>query len=131
MVKFCRILLALFFVAAGLNHFVKPQMYVGIMPSWLPRPMLVNGISGGAEILGGLGLLIRPLRVAAGWGLIALLVAVYPANLYATALGHMPGLSFSSTLLWLRLPVQAVFVLGVWWVALRPSDPGRGSHLPR
>jgi uncharacterized membrane protein len=51
------------------------------------------------------------------------LVAVYPANLYATALGHMPGLPFSPLVLWLRLPVQAVFVLWVWWVGLRQSDP--------
>jgi uncharacterized membrane protein len=122
-----RLLLAVFFVVAGANHFVKPQLYLGIMPTWLPMPVLVNRICGCAEILGGAGLLIPPLRIAAGWGLIALLVAVYPANLYAAALGHMPGLSFSPLTLWLRLPFQAVFVAGVWWVALHSPKATRNT----
>jgi uncharacterized membrane protein len=116
-----RILLALFFVAAGTNHFLKPQLYLGIMPPGIPHPELLNLVSGVAEILGGIGLLLAFVRTWAAWGLIALLVAVYPANLYATALGHMPGLPFSPTVLWLRLPFQAVIVLVIWWAALRPD----------
>ena len=114
-----RILLAVFFVAAGANHFLRPQLYLGIMPPGIPKPELLNLVSGVAEILGGIGLLLRFVRSWAAWGLIALLVAVYPANLYATALGHMPGLPFSPAVLWLRLPFQAVLVLMIWWSALR------------
>lgn len=111
-----RLILVVFFVAAGANHFIRPGLYLGLMPPWVPRPDLANAISGLAEILGGFGLLVPFLRKAAVWGLIALLVAVYPANLYAAALGHMPGLTFSATTLWLRLPFQALAVLALWWV---------------
>lgn len=114
-----RLTLAAFFIGAGANHFIHPGLYLGFMPSWLPHPLAINRISGAAEVAGGIGLLVPSLRFAAGWGLVTLLVAVYPANLYAAALGHMPGLPFSSQTLWLRLPFQAVFVVWIWWVALR------------
>ena len=123
-----RFFLAAFFIVAGANHFLNPSLYLGMMPGWVPAQSLVNKMSGSAEILGGIGLLIPAVRVPAAWGLIALLVAVYPANLYATALGHMPGLPFSSLTLWLRLPFQAVFVFGIWWVALRsPKVPRKAT----
>jgi uncharacterized membrane protein len=111
--------LALFFVAAGANHFLMPEIYLGMIPSWLPAPRALNAISGLAEMLGGLGLLLPPLRRAAGWGLIALLIAVFPANLHVALQGSMPGTSFSPAALWLRLPFQALFVAWVWWAALR------------
>ena len=116
-----RWLLAVFFVVAGANHFRTPEIYLGMMPPWLPAPEAMNVISGVAEILGGLGLLIPLTRRSAGWGLIALLVAVFPANLHGALQGHMPGTTFSPFVLWLRLPFQAVFIAGVWWAAL--SEP--------
>jgi uncharacterized membrane protein len=118
-----RWILAIFFIAAGANHFRMPATYLGMMPSWLPWPATMNGIAGAAESLGGLGLLLPPVRRPAGWGLIALLAAVFPANLHVALLGHMPGFNFSPAVLWLRLPFQAVFIAWVWWVALRRPAP--------
>lgn len=120
-----RWLLAAFFIVAGANHFRTPEIYLGMMPSWLPAPGVMNAVSGVAEILGGLGLLVPATRRLAGWGLIALLVAVFPANLHVALQGHMPGTTFSPLVLWLRLPFQAVFIAGVWWVALREPHPRR------
>lgn len=117
--RILRGLAAAFFVAAGANHFITPHIYLGMMPPWLPAPEAMNVISGLAEILGGLGLLVPRLRRAAGWGLIALLIAVFPANLHVALQGSMPGTDFSPTLLWLRLPFQLLFIAWIWWVALR------------
>ncbi len=115
-------LAVLFFVAAGANHFRDPELYLAMMPPGLPWPEALNYISGVAEILGGLGLLLAPTRRAAGWGLIALLLAVFPANIYVATQGQMAGLDVSPLGLWLRLPFQAVFIAWVWWVALKDSS---------
>jgi len=111
-------LAALFFVVAGANHFRHPEIYLGMMPPWLPWPEMLNDLSGAAEIAGGISLLWAGTRRMAGWGLIALLVAVFPANLYVAMQGEMPGLEVSATALWWRLPFQALFIAWVWWVAL-------------
>jgi len=87
-----RWVLALFFIVAGVNHFLTPEIYYGMMPPWLPAKAAANLISGAAEIAGGLGLLIPALRRPAAWGLIALLIAVFPANIQVAVQGHMPGL---------------------------------------
>jgi len=125
-----RWILALFFIAAGANHFRTPDLYVAMIPSWLPQPQALNAISGAAEILGGLGLLLPGTRRAAGWGLIALLVAVFPANVHVALVGHMAGTDFSPAILWLRLPFQAVFIAGVWWVARANPGAGQGGMKP-
>jgi uncharacterized membrane protein len=116
-----RLLASAFFVAAGLNHFRNPVFYCSIIPLGFPDPKLLVVISGICEIAGGVGLLIHPLRRVAGWGLIALLIAVFPANIYmALAPERIPDLHISRWLLWLRLPLQAVLAAWVWFVALRP-----------
>ncbi len=120
-----RWLLALGFVLAGLNHFHAPEVYLGMMPPWLPWPEAMNYISGGAEVLGGIGLLVPATRRLAGWGLIALLIAVFPANLHVALRGKMPGFDFSPAVLWARLPFQAVFMAAVWWVALAKPRAAR------
>ncbi len=108
------------FVATGLNHFLNPDLYIKIIPPVFPDAPLLVIISGVAEIAGGMGLLIRPLRRAAGWGLIALLIAVFPANVYmAVVPGLVPNLHIPVWLLWLRLPLQGVFIVWVWFVAIR------------
>ncbi len=118
-----RLLAAVFFFLAGVNHFVHPKFYEKIVPPTLPRPRALVAISGVCEMLGGVGLLVRPLRIAAGWGLLALLAAVFPANVYmAAAHRRVPHGDVPVWLLWARLPLQAVFMAWVWWVALdRPS----------
>ena len=116
-----RWVLALFFIVAGVNHFLSPPLYLGMMPAWLPAKEAANWISGAAEIAGGFGLLIVSLRRAASWGLIALLLAVLPANVHVALQGHMDGLDAPAWLLWLRLPLQAVLIAWVWWVGLARS----------
>jgi uncharacterized membrane protein len=120
-----RWLLAAFFAVAGLNHFREPPVYLGMMPPWLPRPAVLVAVSGAFEVLGGIGILVPRARRLAGWGLIALLAAVFPANLHVALMGHMPGFGFSPAVLWLRLPFQAVFAAAVWWAAV--AD-GRGPR---
>ena len=97
--------LALFFVVAGTNHFRVPEIYLGMMPPWLPAPSTLVQISGAAEILGGFGVLVPATRRFAGWGLIVLLIAIFPANLHVAWQGRMPGVDFSPLILWLRLPL--------------------------
>ena len=110
-------LAAIFFIVAGSFHFLKPALYLQIMPPYLPDPGLLVAVSGIAEMAGGLGLLICPVRRAAGWGLIALLIAIFPANIYM--LQHPERFHFAVWVLWARLPLQVVFVAWVWWVALK------------
>lgn len=117
-----RLTAAAFFVAAGVNHFVKPRFYEQIIPPGFPSPKALVAISGVAEIAGGVGLLIRPLRRAAGWGLIAMLLAIYPANIYmAMEPNREPQRNFPRWTLFARLPLQAVFIGWVWAVSLRQT----------
>ena len=104
-----RWLLAAFFIAAGLNHFRDAEFYRAMMPAWLPWPGALVQVSGIAEVLGGLGVLVPAVRHIAGWGLIALLVAVFPANLQlALHPVDLPGLALPGWALWARLPLQVV-----------------------
>ena len=108
-----RIGFALFFIAAGTMHFVVPAYYRTIVPSYLPAADALVAVSGAAEILGGAGLLFPRLRRMAGVWLIAVLVAVFPANVEMLQLYRSRGVSpLAELLLWLRLPLQGVLV---WW----------------
>ena len=113
---------AAMFVAAGLNHFRSTAFYTRIVPPMFPAPRALVAVSGVAEALGGVGLLVPPLRRPAAWGLIALLVAVFPANVYMAASAD-PGakMGFPQWALWARLPLQAVLVAVVEWVG-RPGQ---------
>ncbi|MEO7597326.1 MAG: DoxX family membrane protein [Opitutus sp.] len=123
-----RVVLAIFFIAAGINHFRDPELYLGMMPTWVPWPGACNVISGVGEIAGGIGILIPRLRRLAGCGLILLLIAVFPANVQAALVGHIPGMDVSPLALWLRLPFQPVFIGVVWWIAI--WRPVTGSQVP-
>jgi uncharacterized membrane protein len=114
-------LAAVFYVVAGALHFIKTDAYLRIMPSYIPAHLAMVWISGGCEILGGLGLLLPQTRRLAVWGLIALLIAVFPANVYmATNPVEAGATSIAPILRWGRLPLQ--FVLG-WWL-IWCSKPG-------
>lgn len=76
------ILLSLLFIAAGVNHFVSPGIYLKIMPPYLPWPLALVYVPGVFKVVGGIGMAVPRLRRAAGWGLIALLIAVFPANVH-------------------------------------------------
>lgn len=111
-----RWLLALFYTVAGIAHLVNPQPFVFITPSWVPLPPLVVLLTGLAELAGAAGL-VQPwspvLRRAAGWGLAAYALCVWPANFnhmlldLARADGgagltyHVPRLLFQPVLIWL------------------------------
>jgi uncharacterized membrane protein len=104
-------------VAAGANHFIVPDTYVGMMPRALPAPLMLVYVSGIAEIAGGLGLIIARARKPAAYGLIALLIAVFPANLNM-ALNELPlgDTPVPTWALWARLPLQVVLIAWAWWV---------------
>lgn len=117
---FFRWLLALVFVAAGVMHFRAPETYLKIMPPYLPFPLALIYLSGIAEIAGGIGVLPRATRKWAGWGLIALLLAVFPANIAMAQNGTQGiGLDVPRWIWWARLPFQAVFLVWVWFAALQ------------
>jgi uncharacterized membrane protein len=107
-------LAAIFYVVAGALHFIKTDAYLKIVPPYIPAHLAMVWISGGFEILGGLGLLLPQTRRAAAWGLIALLIAVFPANFYmATNPIKAGAASIAPILRWGRLPLQ--LLLG-WWL---------------
>ncbi len=113
-----RLLLGAFFVAAGVLHFVKPGAYASTVPDALPWEREIVYVSGIAEIVGGACVLAPGTRRFAGWWLIALLLAVFPANVNM-AVNADRFRSVPEPLLWLRLPLQAVLIAWVWWAALR------------
>jgi len=105
---------AIFYVVAGALHFIKAEPYLRIMPPYIPWHVAMVRVSGGFEILGGLGLLVPQTRRAAAWGLVALLIAVFPANVYmATNPIDAGAASIAPVLRWGRLPVQLFLV---WWL---------------
>jgi len=105
---------AIFYIGAGLLHFIKPEPYLKLMPPYIPWHHADVIISGVGEILGGIGLLFAQTRRAAAWGLVALLIAVFPANLYmATNPIETGSAGIPSLIRWGRLPLQAVLI---WWV---------------
>lgn len=115
-----RYLLAAFFTVGGVMHFVLPATYASVMPPWLPWHAALVAISGVAEIAGGVGVLLAPVRRAAGWGLIALSVAVLPANVQMLQDGLAAGRpAWQIALLVIRLPLQAALVWWIWRVAAR------------
>lgn len=102
--------MAVFYILAGLNHFIYPKFYKRIIPPSLRYQDLINWTSGAAEV--GLGvLLITPFQSYAAWGIIALLIAVFPANVYHLQ-QNGAGMRIPDWVLWLRLPLQAVLI---WW----------------
>ncbi len=118
-----RYVLAAFFVFAGVGHFTQTAFFVEIVPAYLPAPNALVYLSGVAEVAGGLGLLLPQTRRAAAWGLVALLVAVFPANV-DMAVNPRPILNAPSwmgldepniTALLMRLPLQAVLLTWAWW----------------
>ncbi|MBC8162547.1 MAG: DoxX family membrane protein [Roseiflexaceae bacterium] len=123
-----RLITGLVFIVAGFNHFWQPHVYRAIMPPYLPWQRELVAVSGYAEIVLGAMLLIPRLRRWAGAGLVALLLAVFPANLHM-ALNPGRFALIPVALLWLRLPLQAVLIAGVAWC----SDlwPGRATRRPK
>lgn len=118
-----RWVLAAFMIGIGVTHFVAPGPFAAIVPSWLPAPYALVMVSGFFEVLGGVGLLVPRARKAASWGLVALYVAVFPANVNMAMHDIQPaGPHIPEALLWARLPFQLAFIALALWVG-RPEAP--------
>lgn len=112
--RWLRWLFGLLFVLAGVNHFLRPAFYVRIMPPYLPWHLELVYLSGVFEVLLGAMLLVPRTTRLAAWGLIALLVAVFPANIHM-ALHPELFPEIPAAALWLRLPLQGVLIAWAFW----------------
>ena len=111
--------IALVFTSAGVLHFVHPEGFVRIVPHFLPAPRALVFVSGACEVLLGLGILLPRSRAAAGAGLIALLVAVFPANIQMLLDARAAGAAeWWQLALWLRLPLQGLLALWIFRAAI-------------
>lgn len=110
-------LMGIFYLVGGINHFAATDFYMPMMPPYLPWHLALVYLSGVAEIVLGVAVLVPSLRRRAAWGIILLLIAVFPANLHI-ALHNVPlggraqGLGIWN---WVRLPLQAVLIAWAWW----------------
>jgi uncharacterized membrane protein len=114
-------MLAIVFISAGVMHFLNPALFVRIIPTWISHGLALVYISGVFEILGGLAVLIPRTRRLAGLGLIALLIAVFPANIHM-ALHSEDFANIPTLALWLRLPLQFVIIAWVWSSAIKAES---------
>lgn len=105
------------YVVAGAFHFVWPSLYERIVPPQFPRPRELVYLSGIAEVVLGVGVLFERTRNVSAWGLVALLVAVFPANVHMATSDDLPGpiADVPDAALWARLPLQAVLVAWALW----------------
>ncbi len=103
--------MAVLYTVAGFNHFIHPETYLEIVPLWLPEPAFLVLLSGIAEVMLGLALLWPKTRRFAAWGIILLLIAVFPANIQMVFNWHQTHHP-QEWIVWARLPVQGVLV---WW----------------
>jgi uncharacterized membrane protein len=112
------------YVVAGLNHFINPEIYLQMMPPYLPWHRELVALSGVFEVLGGVGVLVPRTRRLAAWGIIALLIAIFPANLHL-ALNEVPfmGSVQPRWAMWLRLPFQLLFIAWAYWYTRDASSP--------
>jgi uncharacterized membrane protein len=117
------ILMALSYIGLGTRHFTSPDFYLRMMPPYIPFHEAMVVLSGIAEIALGVALLIPQLRVYAAWGVIALLIAIFPANVHM-AVANLPlgSTAVPSWMLWARLPLQGVLIAWAWWHTREASD---------
>jgi len=123
-------ILSVCIIIVGITHFIRPDQYARIVPPQLPNPVGLVYISGVFEILGGIGLMIPFVSVAAAWGLIALFIAVFPANINQ-AINSIPieGIPHHPLFYWFRLPFQAVLIAWAWWYTRKPETQAGASDV--
>jgi len=119
-------LMGVAYLFAGANHFLKPEFYLQMMPAYLPWHALLVQVSGVAEMLLGVAVLIPRTRRLAAWGVIALLIAVFPANLnmalHPDAFPDAPAIA-----LYLRLPVQLLLIAWAYWFTRPDQSSSKAS----
>lgn len=125
-----RIAFACSFVVVGMMHLISPEKMVYMIDGLLPYPHFLVLASGVAEIIGGMALLLPRYQRMAAYGIIALLVLIFPANINV-AINNLPapgGLPNEPWYVWSRLAFQPVYILWVWWAALRKEKETLPSH---
>ena len=110
MEKYSIYIMSALYIIAGFNHFIRPKIYLRMMPPSLPNHPLLNYLSGAAEIILGACLLAPNLQSMAAWGIIILLILIFPANVYMLTSGKFNKIP--KWILWARLPLQLVLI---WW----------------
>ena len=117
---FTRLFIFAWFFIGGIMHFVKPNLFVRIVPPYVPYALAAVYVSGACELLGSIGLWIIQIRDLAGYGLMLLTIAVTPANVYmlqhANAFSEVPYWALVA-----RLPFQLVLIWLIWW-STRPNS---------
>ena len=119
--KILQWILAVGIISAGINHFLSPAFYLRMMPPVLPAPLFLIHLSGVFEIVLGILFLIPKFTPLAAWGLIALLIAIFPANLFM-AINPPLFPEFTPTALYLRLPLQFVLIALIFWFTRKKLD---------
>ena len=102
------------YILAGIYHFVNPKFYLKIIPPYIPWHKAVNYLSGATEIILGVLLFYPPYPTFAAWGIMGLLIAIFPANIYHLT-SAKPGKGILIWVLWLRIPLQGLFIWWAWW----------------
>ncbi len=123
--------LAVAIIIVGITHFIRPEQYARIVPPPFP-PFASVYISGFFEIMGGIGLMIPFVSVAAAWGLIALFIAVFPANIYMTIHNiKVEGIPHNQLFYIARLPFQAVLIAWAYWYTRKPESQSGASEIAK
>jgi uncharacterized membrane protein len=120
-----RCFVSLVFVLAGIMHFRSPAFFSMIVPPGFGNPNFDVALSGVFEICGAIGMQIKPLRRIAAYGLVLLLLAVWPANWYMALHAGQFAHVASASVLWLRVPLQVLFIALVLWVDDTPKRLGQ------
>jgi len=131
--RLLRYVMSAAYVIAGVTHFLAPKAFARVVPPGLPNPRALVYLSGIAEIGLGLGVACDRTRRGSAWGIMALLGAVFPANVYMATDGvaaelapdRLSGVARAAA--WARLPSQGVLLLWAWWYTRPESEPGSGS----
>ena len=128
-----KLVFAAVFVVAGIAHFASTGFFLKVMPPYIPWPREVVLVSGAIEVALGILLAIPATSSLAAWGLIALLIAVFPANIHAYQhRDQFPSFPYSDLIHLLRLPFQAVLIYWAWTYtgrprATKPAEGGKGG----
>ena len=107
-------LMSIFYISTGIKHFTNVDWFMKIMPPYLVYHTELVYLSGICEIILGIMLIFEKTRFIAGWGLILLLIAVFPANIHL-AQTNGAAMNTSPALAWGRLPFQVVFIAIAYW----------------
>lgn len=106
-------LMAFIYILAGINHFRVPRLYARLIPPYFPAPKVLNILSGIAEVVLGAALLVPQLTAYAAWGIIALLIAIFPSNIYMLN-NKKASMGLPKWILIARLPLQLVLIYWAW-----------------